>query len=93
MRTIDADELLAIFRADEPDEFSFIPVYAIRKYIEQAPTISPVKRGHWYTDPMYGYVSCSVCGHEAITASFEIMRTRYCPNCGAKMEEPKNETN
>lgn len=53
--------------------------------IALAPTVDPVKHGHWkawyHGDCNFTY-SCSNCG---IGNSFD--RTRFCPHCGAKMDE------
>ena len=51
--------------------------------LEQEP-----KTGYWITKPhIYGVAFCSECGFE-----LRIDDTKYCPNCGAKMDkEQKNE--
>ena len=59
------------------------------------------KRGEWvdgdnFEDPFLGKFQCSVCGHavqaieynyEQKTVRFSSGKTKYCPNCGAKMTE------
>lgn len=52
--------------------------------------VEPVRRGRWETKG--GTCTCSVCGGAAIGREeehdgFDHLLTRYCPNCGAKMEE------
>ena len=43
--------------------------------------VEPVRHGYWTgTD----YDKCSVCG------GLELGRTKYCPHCGAKMDEVDN---
>ena len=39
-----------------------------------------------YYDPVYGHV-CSLCGGDAIINDCgDELLTKYCPNCGAKMD-------
>ena len=58
--------------------------------LDGAPIIEaePIKHGRWDTQVLDGIIGnrprvifCSCCGQVAFS------RTRYCPNCGAKMEE------
>lgn len=59
--------------------------------VEQIKTVDavPIKHGRWeYTD--YGGVGnwhCSVCHNIVVGAKGASLRTPYCPNCGAKMDE------
>ena len=57
--------------------------------IEDAPTldVKPVVHAHW-TEDSCGYSSCSGCG---FTFNWPEYKTKFCPDCGAKMED-KNET-
>ena len=43
------------------------------------------KTGHWIEDEYEMEVRCSECGEENDECS------KYCPNCGAKMVEPREE--
>ena len=58
---------------------------AIKEMINNAPTVDskPVKHGHWEwtDDPRTGDFVCSNC------LDHNIVRSRYCPNCGAIMDE------
>lgn len=99
MRLIDADEIIKetygvvikdMFHMDETVEV------ISRKDIDNAPTIDaePVRHGHWIFNPkdaiemMFTLPKCSECGAESPNGG------NYCPNCGAKMDEEKeNETN
>lgn len=87
MRIIDADALLEIF------EKSYDDIWWFAEKVEEAPTITPeslVKRGRWI-DRGNGAWSCSMC-NDIFTipddshpiADFGL---KFCPNCGAKMEE------
>lgn len=73
-----------------------------RQFIEQwlpnVPIVDaePVRHGHWiehhepYTWMGYTYWSCSECGFECGYEKDIKFRTNHCPNCGAKMDEVKN---
>lgn len=52
----------------------------LKKLIEDAPTVDPVKHGHWINGNWA--IRCSVCGYDMPWAV-----RNYCPNCGAKMDE------
>ena len=56
------------------------PVYEIE--VDEA---EPVKHGHWIKQKNW-FDECSVCRYHGSNAF------RYCPNCGAKMDEVTNET-
>ena len=47
---------------------------------------APVVHGRW----VYGEdvdIQCSVCGADAFTeGDYRQVKSRYCPNCGAKMD-------
>ena len=45
--------------------------------------VAPVVHGDWIEDGYIGYPCvCSICG----TPTDKEFRTRYCPNCGARMD-------
>ena len=53
--------------------------------------VAPVRHGRWidaYPDiepnPMFMYGICSECGFEQAISKY----LKYCPDCGAKMDEP-----
>ena len=56
--------------------------------INNIPTadVAPVVHGRW----VYGEdvdIQCSVCGADAFTeGDYRQVKSRYCPNCGAKMD-------
>ena len=85
MRLIDADVLLdSIFKSCNTTEAT----------INNAPTISaaPVVRGEWVTTRTIihdGEPYCSLCGQEALAeyGRHTYIKSKYCPNCGAKMED------
>ncbi len=51
--------------------------------IESMPTIDPVKHGKWINEE-----TCSVCGESVL---YDTDLCNYCPNCGAKMDEEKED--
>ena len=59
------------------------------QYIEQIPAadVAPVVHGRWIATHDE-FCSCSVCKYPVYVAWGQ---TKYCPNCGAKMD--KEETN
>lgn len=68
----------------------------VLRLIEQAPTLDyvPLKRGKWGAPEIIGYDGlqavyarkCSECGCYST-----VFVTRYCPNCGALMDEKEEE--
>ena len=63
-----------------------------------APTIDavPVVHGHWDVGYVFSddgntkqYYRCSKCKSIAVGGCYQ---TRYCPHCGAKMDERREET-
>lgn len=87
MRLIDADAL--------PEYIHYIlSAKEVVKAVENAPTIDaePVKRGRWIGKDEDAWV-CSFCGMKNCFAYVgHTLQDKYCPNCGAKMEED-NEAN
>jgi hypothetical protein len=64
---------------------------AIDAIIESAPTIDAVKHGRWIAQKGGGYC-CSECGRyslDEVDGAFIHVsaRTRYCHNCGTRMEK------
>ena len=84
MRLIDADKLMQMIPTEE---------YNARMAITYAPTVDaePVRHGHWVD--MGDFEQCSVC-HGTQLKEIQTyygkatwIKTPYCPNCGAKMDE------
>ena len=63
--------------------------------INTAADVAPVRHGRWVHEHMsegYAWVICSEC--EAVIHKILInKRLNYCPNCGAKMDEPDEPEN
>ena len=94
-RLIDANALRAEFMelADTSIEFD---AEGVANAIANAPTVDAVEvvNGRWelveYQSSPFGVdqeYQCSICG----TPTEEDYRTRYCPNCGAKMDGERRE--
>ena len=50
----------------------------------------PVVRGEWIysrTQSEFAVSKCSACGKEQFSISHVVTDGKYCPNCGAKMED------
>lgn len=83
-RLIDANEILK----SEHQHYDYMAdEYYVRvRDIENAPTVDaePVRHGHWEWDGDYICSNCGERGHRN--------KWNYCPNCGAKMDESKEQT-
>lgn len=97
MRLIDADALIE--RTEALDKF-FVVNWTSKKVqalINHALTVdaAPVKHGQWIslTECANAGVYCSVCNKKVYKEDYawcnkrNKMRSNYCPNCGAKMDE------
>ena len=84
-RLIDADALHWRMGVNQDDEQIF---YVTGEDIDAAPTIDPESlrpRGHWESpSKLLNIVNCTAC-KTAFPGDFD--EFRYCPCCGAKMED------
>ena len=59
-------------------------------WVDDSPTIDPgslIPHGRWEVGEDVD-IQCSVWGRDALTeGNFIQVRSRYCPNCGAKMDK------
>lgn len=65
--------------------------YKIVEDIKTLPSITPKeKTGKWYKTGLIDKVACSNCKSQLwdITRD-EVLKYKYCPNCGARMIEPQ----
>ena len=88
MRMIDANALKTSFEED-----GHLSNY-IEEFIDNAPTIDaePVRHGLWIqskTVPAYHYCSLCKVTHKMKRSCNVYVFTKYCPNCGAKMDKEK----
>ena len=88
---IDKEIALSLVQPDAPeDEKSAVTIATAKKLVQsiiyRTPTadVAPVRHGRW---KRYGknLGECSECG-EIVS-----VRSNYCPNCGAKMDEKEND--
>jgi ribosomal protein L33 len=97
-RYIDADALLRKFNIDDMCTVNeCVPIRIARRTIENAPTadVAGVRHGRWSIS-VEGYefctIECSLC-HETMYVAYTGKKTikprytKFCPNCGAKMED------
>ena len=96
-RLIDAKKLKrAIMDMESPYSTFFIPDWVrvfVNRVIDKAPTVDaePVRHGHWIEKGagFNWHFECSACGWEDGYPFND--RMKYCPNCGAKMDEEAEE--
>lgn len=98
MRLIDADELLLNNTWLWYDENGNHTIAG--EAIEDAPTVDPIKHGHWISvdDDGDSPYECSVCGGVKVNKNGEWLdichsewsKMPYCAVCGAKMDEVKD---
>lgn len=103
MRTIDADALLQTvsIKSVFGNDVNVMKCGELRKILEMikdAPTIEPQRiKGRWIKADTHNYLffrndrvyKCSNCGNLLDFEGVNVGRgdTKYCPNCGAWMEE------
>lgn len=92
IRPVDANALADDFIQDSKDAGFYTSIYVgAARRVQAAPTLdyAPVRHGEWEFDVFtakYGNpYRCSICKEE-----FDDTHN-YCPNCGAKMNEEKEE--
>ena len=107
MRTIDADDLLqkgikvTVFGVTDTDVLNRM-MSAFREAVITAPTVEvlktePAKYGKWEPWDIYGFeetYECTACGESVTMIDGESPISngfKYCPYCGAKMDERKEE--
>ena len=77
---------------------------ALKEALDRVPVVDamPIRHGHWerhntyHGDDVSGFIDpdwrCSECGEQAnVNAWCMYDLTAFCPNCGAKMDETKDE--
>lgn len=98
MRTIDADlfksnvkawaENIRDFRSDNK---CFFTEENILNAIDDQPTVEIVKYGKWIRvdSNLIETYDCSVCNFNVYGDGYykDLVRTKYCPNCGARMKD------
>lgn len=96
MRLIDADEAYKVL-ADYFHTRTEIQHKALKEAFERVPTVDaePVRHGHWIEGNNFHWYSnsCSCCGYTRTTdiKSNGWNQWKYCPMCGAKMDERRED--
>lgn len=94
MRLVDADQMAAdeneaymnaslLVKDNVNSGINYVVHKKIQRLIADTPTADPVKHAHWmekYVGGMFLW-KCSICNAHAI------IKSDYCPNCGARMDE------
>ena len=64
--------------------------WEVRKIVDNLPSVTPVqKKGKWLNKNVnchHFYGKCSKCGKEFCVDTWYTQNMKYCPNCGARME-------
>lgn len=87
MKKLEQEDIAAYGDDCESVFDSTAAIYAL----QDVPTadVAPVVHAHWEKIDNdcghYGFVKCTACGDEYGSLTY-----RYCPNCGAKMDEKEN---
>ena len=95
MRIIDADALMERLKAWDTNDAIDKALYnfALNRVLE-APTVEPERKtGRWIPHDCLGSPSidkdvCSCCGQRFYQIAETGCEWNFCPNCGARMEEP-----
>lgn len=87
-RAVDADIFIRDLTAMKK-MYDAIELDGMIKALKEAPTIDTVKHGEWVRSdiPCEKYY-CSVCGGACWHYDYngDVVRSKYCPNCGSKMD-------
>lgn len=96
MRLIDWDKVLEWMHRQKETTEQWSMRIAIENYVDDMPTVEaePRRHGRWVkpspkgivTYDEHAYAECSVC-HKAEYLGYGMA---YCPTCGAKMDEVKD---
>ena len=92
MRLIDADALLSDIERTIVESGCVNHEGEIMDCVRYASEVDavPVVRGEWIysrTQSEFSVSKCSACGKEQFSISHVVKDGKYCPNCGAKMED------
>lgn len=105
VKLIDREELLAVIeehcytlcdRFNSTDKGMFL--CGIKQAINEQPTVDTERNAHWIVvggDLGYVDCKCSACGYTGCSDSAlfdESELYNYCPDCGCKMDEDRNES-
>ena len=91
-RYIDADLILPEMESKFDMQELYLPVHFQKFIVDEIPTadVAPVRHGRWETGYFHDRV-CSCCLHP--DNDLEERAHRFCPHCGAKMDEKERDEN
>lgn len=96
---IDKEIALSLVQPDAPeDEKSTVTIATakklVRSIIYRAPIadVAPVRHGRWEEASDGDGIVCPFCRTDFCTIIYDTEHFNYCPNCGAKMDEPAEES-
>lgn len=98
MRSVDVDKIIDFcnewekhfdYRNIEKVPSFLVGIWTVKEFAESLPTLEIVKYGKWFVDDdfdssTFGCCKCLECGE------WHHDKYNYCPDCGAKMGEGKN---
>lgn len=85
-----AAHVLQAIGAHMAESITFASFSVVKKAINNAPSIDPVKHGHWIDNGPDKPPTCSRCGGGALlNYESDYHKSDACPHCGAKMDERK----
>ena len=87
---IEREALLADFDAAvENNGMGYVVAQTLKRYVKRQPAadVAPVRHGRWKYDNSVNFWKCSHCGENApLLGKFMQLKTKYFPNCGARMD-------
>lgn len=92
-RPIDADELKKEVESTFRGAIGLTVTGAVHEIIDRQPPIDPESlrpTAHW--DDAKGYDYCVCCSNCGVIFQSWAAFCKYCPNCGAKMEDESDES-
>ncbi len=96
MRLIDADAMMSGFAEIVNEEhFAFMTTGQVMEMIDTQPTVEQ-KHGHWKRhnmDIVEHPLHCTQCGWSNYHIDRYVESFKFCPECGAKMDESEVEEN
>ena len=92
---IEIGEVMNIAKDGYHSDFgrSIADLTSLREVLEDTPTadVAEVRHGHWFLldECANEGVYCSVCGKKVYRVNYanQKLKSKFCPNCGAKMDE------
>lgn len=96
---IDREAVMKIAKDGNHSDFgrSMADLTSLREVLEDTPTadVVDVRHGHWFLldECANEGVYCSVCGKKVYRVNYanQKLKSKFCPNCGAKMDGGDNE--